>query len=304
MKKLYFLDEEEKNRILNIHEGATKRQYLSEQTLSVDEQIAKQFYDTGALGGGTNPDEMFNALNKITSAEQFWKVNELVKNRPRNSGKLDIAGVINDEFEYYGEEDGESNKLDLDKIIAKLTTLGITSTIGTANSAGKYKAGTFKITSQPIVTAATNTLNPKFTDTATACIKQFGGDIKNSSTPGYSYVDLTDGSTLFFMTNYGVKYENKDKSIINGNWSCKGGILNIVLTDGSTWSKAQGGWKGKGSGNQTAVVDPKKAYQERAKQVNLQTQTTTKQIQKSLGQEETGALDSANVERMIDLLKQ
>jgi hypothetical protein len=32
MKKLYFLDEEEKNRILNIHESATKRQYLNEQT--------------------------------------------------------------------------------------------------------------------------------------------------------------------------------------------------------------------------------------------------------------------------------
>jgi hypothetical protein len=32
MKKLYFLDEEEKQRILNIHESATKRQYLSEQS--------------------------------------------------------------------------------------------------------------------------------------------------------------------------------------------------------------------------------------------------------------------------------
>ena len=31
MKKLYFLDEEEKNRILNLHESATKRQYLGEQ---------------------------------------------------------------------------------------------------------------------------------------------------------------------------------------------------------------------------------------------------------------------------------
>ena len=31
MKQLYFLDEEEKNRILNLHESATKRQYLSEQ---------------------------------------------------------------------------------------------------------------------------------------------------------------------------------------------------------------------------------------------------------------------------------
>jgi hypothetical protein len=33
MKKLYFLDEEERQRILNIHESATKRQYLSEQTV-------------------------------------------------------------------------------------------------------------------------------------------------------------------------------------------------------------------------------------------------------------------------------
>jgi len=31
MKKLYFLNEEEKNRILNLHESAAKRQYLSEQ---------------------------------------------------------------------------------------------------------------------------------------------------------------------------------------------------------------------------------------------------------------------------------
>ena len=31
MKKLYFLDEEEKNRILNLHESATKRHYLGEQ---------------------------------------------------------------------------------------------------------------------------------------------------------------------------------------------------------------------------------------------------------------------------------
>jgi hypothetical protein len=31
MKKLYFLDDEEKNRILNLHENATKKQYLSEE---------------------------------------------------------------------------------------------------------------------------------------------------------------------------------------------------------------------------------------------------------------------------------
>ena len=45
MKKLYFLDEEEKNRILNLHESATKRQYLSEQiTLPFGPQIAPNPY--------------------------------------------------------------------------------------------------------------------------------------------------------------------------------------------------------------------------------------------------------------------
>lgn len=35
MKNLYFLDGEEKDRILNLHESATKRQYLSEQGLEL-----------------------------------------------------------------------------------------------------------------------------------------------------------------------------------------------------------------------------------------------------------------------------
>jgi hypothetical protein len=42
MKKLYFLDEEEKNRILNLHESATKRQYLSEQTKPTQAELDKR----------------------------------------------------------------------------------------------------------------------------------------------------------------------------------------------------------------------------------------------------------------------
>jgi len=38
MKNLFILSEEEKNRILNLHESATKRQYLSEQTLDLGQQ--------------------------------------------------------------------------------------------------------------------------------------------------------------------------------------------------------------------------------------------------------------------------
>jgi hypothetical protein len=294
MKKLYFLDEEEKNRILNIHEGATKRQYLSEQTLSVDEQIAKQFYDTGALGMGTNPDEMFNALNKITSAEQFWKVNELVKNRPKNSDKLDIAGVINDEFEYSNTTAGasDSNTQDLDKIITKLTTLGITSTIKKSPSGANYVDNTFVITSQPITTS-TNT-------DWTACVKQFGGTMETSSDPTWVSVPLKSdkvGNSMWFKNDYNAMYRpGGGAQEIKGTWACTGNKLTIKLDDKWTWG--DGKWN---DPNKAAVVDPKVAYQQRAKQ----TTDTTKQIQQALGVETpSGVLDSAEVETMINTLKQ
>lgn len=51
-----------------------------------------------------------------------------------------------------------------------------------------------------------------------------------------------------------------------------------------------------------AVVDSKKDYQQKRQQITQQTQNTTKEIQKLLGQTQTGNLDSLNVEKMIDLL--
>jgi hypothetical protein len=309
MKKLYFLDEEEKNRILNLHEGATKRQYLSEATEpggaayidpatdTPEAKIAREFYDTGAFGPGTREGTMLKAIQSIKSAVQFWQVNELVKNRPDNSDKLDIAGVINDEM-------GSDNLEDVKKITDSLkSTAGITATYGSEDrklesgvTVKVFKENSFKITSQPI-----NTPTKTFTDAATACIKQFSSDIKNSPTPGFVYTPLTDGSQLFFGVNYSIQYQTKGKSIIYGNWSCKGNVLNIIRKDGLTWSKAQGGWK---NPTDKAAVDPKKAYQERAKQVNQQTIDTTKQIQQSIGQEPTGNLDSIYIEKVIDLLKQ
>ena len=43
MKKLYFLNEEEKNRILNLHESATKRQYLGEEQTDRQTNINKVY---------------------------------------------------------------------------------------------------------------------------------------------------------------------------------------------------------------------------------------------------------------------
>jgi hypothetical protein len=237
---------------------------------------------------------MFNALNKITSAEQFWKVNELVKNRPRNSGKLDIAGVINDEFGYASSG---GNQDDITKIISKLKSLGITSTIGYTNStAGKYMTeGSFKITSQPITTS-TNT------DWAT-CAKQFGGTMEASSDPTWVLIPIKSdkvGKSMWFKNDYKAMFRpGGGAQDIKGTWACTGNKLTIKLDDKWTWG--DGKWN---DPNKAAVVDPKAAYQQRAKQVNQKTIDTTKQIQQSLGQEPTGNLDATYVEKVIDLLKQ
>jgi hypothetical protein len=289
MKKLYFLDEEEKNRILNIHEGATKRQYLNEAE-STDLYIAKLFYDEGAEGGGTDPDSMVRAIKSITTKEQFWSVNTIVKNRPDNDDKLDIAGVINDEFEY-GLQEAQDNKSDLDEIRNWLKTkLGIDSTIQ-GNGGGSYVDGTFKITSKPVATT-TNTEIPKWAD----CIKKFGGTMEVDKDPKWVKVPLEDGKFMWFQNNnYAVFRGTQD---IKGSWACDGGKLTIELDDKWTWD---GKWI---DPNKKTVVDPKVAYQQRAKQVTQQTQTTTKQIQTLLGQEPTGNLDAIYVDKVIDLLKQ
>jgi hypothetical protein len=53
MKKLYFLNEEEKNRILNLHESATKRQYLSEQQGQGETQKIGNAIDGSNTAAGT-----------------------------------------------------------------------------------------------------------------------------------------------------------------------------------------------------------------------------------------------------------
>jgi hypothetical protein len=294
MKKLYFLDEEEKNRILNIHEGATKRQYLlKEDALSdFEANLPKETKDKFTKmrlsweGPATNEQGIVDALNTFTAAEYNLYNQYLALKKPE--GVTTFEGMINAEM---GKDDMDN----ITKVVDALKKLGVTAS-GTKLNINDFKEGSFKITSQPV-----NTSTQTFTDAATACIKQFSSDVKTSSTPGFVYTPLADGSNLFFGVNYSIQYQTKGKSTIYGNWSCKGNVLNIIRKDGLTWSKAQGGWK---NPTDKAAVDPKVAYQQRAKQVNQKTIDTTKQIQQSLGQEPTGNLDATYVEKVIDLLKQ
>jgi hypothetical protein len=208
MKKLYFLDEEEKNRILNLHESATKKQYLSEATEkggaayvdpatdTPEAKIARAFYQS-AVGMGTNEKKMLTALQSIKSAAQFWKVNGLVKNLSYNSGKLDIAGVINDEM-------GGDNLEDVKKITEALKVIGITATYSsvkrTLNSGGVimlFKENTFKITSQPVVAKTAAELDANWVTTYKCVTTQ----------PGAKASKLKDGSTAYVINGY-VYYSN------------------------------------------------------------------------------------------------
>lgn len=92
MKKLYFFDESERERILNLHESATKNQYLINEQ-STDKDIAKRIYNA-SWGAGTGSD-FLNAIQSISSLQQLKNVDALLKS---GYGQLGLQGQINDEF--------------------------------------------------------------------------------------------------------------------------------------------------------------------------------------------------------------
>jgi hypothetical protein len=283
MKKLYFLDEEEKNRILNLHESATKKQYLSEATEkggaayvdpatdTPDAKIARAFYQSAA-GPGTNEANMLTAIQSIKSAAQFWKVNELVKNLSSNSGKLDIAGVINDEM-------GRDNLEDVKKITDSLkSTAGITATYGSEerklNSGGVaklFKENTFKITSQPVVAKTAAELDANWATTYKCVTTQ----------PGAKPSKLKDGSTAYVINGYvyysnGVKRKMPVASNKSEKYSCAEFKSNKSVVDPNKGNK----------GSSAAAIAP-----------NIQA------VQKQLGiQNATGTLDVATLQAMLTKL--
>lgn len=273
MKKLYFLDEEEKNRILNLHESATKKQYLSEATEkggaayvdpttdTPDAKIARAFYQS-AVGPGTNEANMLTALQSIKSAAQFWKVNELVKNLSSNSGKLDIAGVINDEMD-------RDNLEDVKKITDSLkSTAGITATYGSEDRklasggvAKLFKKNTFKITSQPVVAKTAAELDAAWATTYKCVTTQ----------PGAKASKLKDGSTAYVINGY-VYYSNGVKRKIP-----------VASNKSEKYSCAEFKSNKSNKGSSVASIAP-----------NIQA------VQKQLGiQNGTGTLDVATLQAML-----
>ena len=116
MKNLFIINEEEKNRILGLHESATKNHYLISEQSSPEKQIAGQIY-TASYGPGTNEELFVQSIEKINSLEQLIAVDSLLKN---GYSRLGLEGQINDEFnpQEYGD------RTYLEKIKSKLSSLG------------------------------------------------------------------------------------------------------------------------------------------------------------------------------------
>ena len=150
MKKLYFLNEEESNRILNLHKDATKRQYLKEEegqlyiqsspdgsghTYIVDASgKTKRMYDPATDENlptfGDNPTNVFipgrstEIKPTVTDATVTNKTKEQSKTNP-------LVTKIQQSLKEKGIYLGTSGKGDgVDGILGKLTLNGILSALG------------------------------------------------------------------------------------------------------------------------------------------------------------------------------
>ena len=104
MKKLYFLNEEEKNRILNLHESATKRQYLGEEQTDRQTNINKVYcgVKNGVITAGGWKDKKWDdyvktykvLANEIETAKKSCPKTNNSQERQTNINKV-YCGVKN-----------------------------------------------------------------------------------------------------------------------------------------------------------------------------------------------------------------
>jgi hypothetical protein len=133
MKKLFFLNEEESNRILNLHKDATKKQYLSESTIKDNKivfenenPVTKKLYELLKYNqSGVNIDEtkVVDTILSIPDLATLSLVNTEITNvmnlvkKPYMAG---LAKIFNDVLDYQlGDKD------DIERLIDHLNKLGI-----------------------------------------------------------------------------------------------------------------------------------------------------------------------------------
>ncbi len=103
-KKLYFLDNYEKKRIIEMHQSATKKQYLSESKQILNEWFWWVLGGTAVLGGAYG---LYSKWHSGTGKDQFLEMNSACPNLDLSKAKLlnsesehkNIADELNKAFE-------------------------------------------------------------------------------------------------------------------------------------------------------------------------------------------------------------
>jgi hypothetical protein len=116
--KTFIINEEEKTRILEMHETATKSLYLSEQQTPNKSYVVKVYDDivNAVDGPGTNEDDVLKALQQIQNKEDLKILLKLFQNR--RTGYPSFVDMVNTEYE-------TENYQDVEKIKGVLNKLGV-----------------------------------------------------------------------------------------------------------------------------------------------------------------------------------
>lgn len=209
MKNLFKLNEEEKNRILNLYESDSKKQYLMETPLTdfynkLPDETSKKFtsMNNSWQGPGTREGDMLNALKTFT-ANDFNLYNQYLKLHKNSSDPFEYSSfqeIINGEM-------GKDNLQDVINITNQLKTMGINAEYVKDNIADLHP-NSFKINSPvtPVV-AKTGTQLDDAWATTYKCVK--------GQTNKKEY-KLKNGSHAYEINGY-VYYNNGFKRNIDSN---------------------------------------------------------------------------------------
>jgi hypothetical protein len=217
MKNLFLISEEDKNRILNLHENATKRQYLTEQTDEVTKnakRIAAKLA-TASVGMGTDEAAIVSAISEINDVKTFSLVNQYIVTYSQQKGQLppypSIAFMLNDEF---GTDDLNS----VQEIATHLKSIGITMTYqDDVDTSGNdiFKENSIKIT-VPKVDVQNQEQNK------TKSVEAFKNFPCVASHPNAKEQKMSDGSVVYLIDGV-YYYSNGRKKMKDGkmaNYTC------------------------------------------------------------------------------------
>jgi hypothetical protein len=154
MKKLYFLNEEESDRILNLHKDATKKQYISETLSLTAAQIAAA--EAKKTSGNTAPidytssdyfNTKFTPINTKFTPISGKTDTTLPPNKSTGYVNKPLVTKIQQSLKEKGINLGTSgpNKDGIDGVLGKLTLNGIITALG----GGTTVAGTTTTETQP-----------------------------------------------------------------------------------------------------------------------------------------------------------